>query len=169
MGADRVDRLFVGRQILQRIGSRRRAFAQHVERKAITARFPIARIGERLMDRPTGDELLAEQSHREIDAFSDQWLAAFAQHRREGLLERALRPRVDQLAGDQQPPGGGVDEERRAASEMRLPIAGADLVANQAVTRGNVGNPQQRLGEAHQRDAFAAVEGKLEHQRIDAT
>ena len=44
----------------------------------------------------------------------------------------------------------------------------ADLVADQPVARGRIRDAQQRLGEAHQRDAFAAVERELEHQRIDA-
>ncbi len=43
-----------------------------------------------------------------------------------------------------------------------------DLVADQAVARRGVRDAQQRLGEAHQRDALAAVERELEHQRVDA-
>ncbi|MCY1235210.1 hypothetical protein D9M72_478170 [compost metagenome] len=62
--------------------------------------------------------------------------------------------RGDQFAGQQQAPGGGVDEQRRALAQVRLPVGAADLVADQRVTRGLVGNAQQRLGQAHQRHAF---------------
>ena len=51
---------------------------------------------------------------------------------------------------------------------MSAPVAAADLVADQAVARRDVGNAQQRLGETHQRDAFARIERELEHQRVDA-
>ncbi len=74
----------------------------------------------------------------------------------------------DQLAGDQQAPGRGIDEQRRAAAHMRAPVAAADLVADQRVAGGAIGNAQQRFGEAHQRDAFARVECKLQHQCVDA-
>ena len=74
----------------------------------------------------------------------------------------------DQLAGDQQAPGGGVDEERRALAEMRAPVARAELVADQPVGGGGVGDAQERLGEAHQGDALLAGERELLHQRVDA-
>ena len=51
---------------------------------------------------------------------------------------------------------------------MRAPVAAADLVADQPVPSGGVWNAQQRLGEAHQRDAFARVEREFEHERVDA-
>ena len=50
---------------------------------------------------------------------------------------------------------------------MRAPVAAADLVADQAVARGGIGDAQQRLSEAHQGDAFPRIERELEHQRVD--
>ena len=73
-----------------------------------------------------------------------------------------------QLAGDDQAPGGGVDEQRAAAAEMRAPVAVGDLVADQRVAGGGVGNAQQRLGEAHQRHAFLARQRIFLHQPLDA-
>ncbi len=75
--------------------------------------------------------------------------------------------RGHQLAGDQQPPGRGVDEQRRALPEVRLPVAAGDLVANQRVARGRVRNPQQRFGQAHQRHAFLRAERELLEQPLD--
>ena len=41
---------------------------------------------------------------------------------------------------------------------MVLPVAAADAVLDQGVGGGGVGNAQQRLGEAEQRDAFGGAE-----------
>jgi hypothetical protein len=49
---------------------------------------------------------------------------------------------------------------------MRAPVAATDLVPDQCVARGDVGNAQQGLGQAHQRHAFRAGEGELLHQRL---
>ena len=43
---------------------------------------------------------------------------------------------------------------------MRVPLAVADLVADQRVARRRIGNAQQRFGQAHQRHAF------LRRQRV---
>ena len=166
--ADRVDRRFVRVVVALGIGLGQRRLAQHVERVRVAARFALAHVDERLVDRAAGDELAAEKAHREIHAFPDQRLAALAQQRRERLLERALVARIDELAGDEQAPRGGVDEQRRRGADMRAPVAAADLVADQAIARRCVRDAQQRLGDAHERDALAAVERELEHQRVDA-
>ena len=39
---------------------------------------------------------------------------------------------------------------------MPRPIGAGELVADQPIDRVGIGNAQQRLGEAHQRDALAA-------------
>ena len=49
-----------------------------------------------------------------------------------------------------------------------MPVAVADLVADQRVARGLVGNAQQRLGQTHQRHAFLAGQREFLHQRLDA-
>ena len=81
--------------------------------------------------------------------------------REPGLVDRGNEP-----AGDQQTPGRGVDERRRRLADMGAPVAAADLVGDQRVARGRVGNAQQRLGHAHQRDAFLAGEVVFAHQPL---
>ena len=166
--ADRADRVRVGREVAERVVAGRRGLSQHVEREAIAARLPLARIDERFLDRAAEHELPAEEPHREIDALADQRLAAFAQQRCQRLLERVVAVRIDQAARHQQAPRGRVHEQRRAASDMRVPVALAQLVADQQVARRGIRDAQQRLGEAHERDALARIERELEHQRVDA-
>ena len=50
---------------------------------------------------------------------------------------------------------------------MRLPVAGADLVANQGVTGAFVRDAQQRFGQAHQGDAFLGRQGKFLQQPLN--
>jgi hypothetical protein len=154
------------RNASRRRGHRR--LAQHVERKRVAARLALARVVERFLDRPARHELPAEKTHREIHALADQRLAAFAQQRRERHLERALAAGIDDAARDEKTPRRGVDEKRRRRADMGRPVALADLVADQPVAGGRIGDSQQRFGETHERDAFAAVERELEHQRVDA-
>ena len=86
-------------------------------------------------------------------------------------VSAAARPdlvdRGDELAGDQQAPGGGVDERRGRLADMGAPFAAADLVGDQRVARRGVGNAQQRLGHAHQRDALLAGKVVFAHQSLD--
>ena len=72
-----------------------------------------------------------------------------------------------QLAGNQQPPGGGIDEHRRTVTEVAFPVATGELVGNEAVARRLVWNTQQGFGKTHQRHPFLAGERKLVHQRIN--
>ncbi|MNN13872.1 hypothetical protein D3C81_1269180 [compost metagenome] len=72
-----------------------------------------------------------------------------------------------QLAGQQQAPGGGVDEQRRAVAQVRLPVAGADLVADQGVAGAFVRDAQQRFGQAHQRHAFLGRQGEFLQQALN--
>ena len=51
---------------------------------------------------------------------------------------------------------------------MGLPVGLGDLVADQAVGRRRVGNPQQRLGQAQQHDAFLARQRKLADEGVEA-
>ncbi len=73
---------------------------------------------------------------------------------------------ADELAGDQQTPGRGVDERRGRLADMGAPFAAADLVGDQRVARRGVGDAQQRLGQAHQRDALLAGEVVFAHQPL---
>ncbi|MNN42938.1 hypothetical protein D3C81_1571490 [compost metagenome] len=50
---------------------------------------------------------------------------------------------------------------------MLLPVAGADLVADQGVTGALVRDAQQGFGQAHQRHAFLGGQGELLQQALD--
>ena len=152
--ADCVDRLLVRAQVARRIGGSEGGLAEHVVRVAKALCLARPRVGERLVDRLAGDELLAHQPHRAVDALSDQRLAALADDACERAREPGFAVRRDELAGEEQRPCRGVDEERGTAAEVLVPLAGADLVADQRIARCRIGDPQQGFGEAHQRDAF---------------
>jgi hypothetical protein len=53
-------------------------------------------------------------------------------------------------------------------AQVAAPVAPGQLVADQAVDGGAVGDAQQGLGEAHQGDALLARQGELVHQLVDA-
>ena len=114
-----------------------------------------------------GHKLLAHHAHRHVHALADQRLAALGRKAAERIAQAALAVRGHQLAGDEQAPGGGVDEERRALAQVGIPLAVADLVADQRVARGLVGDAQQRLGQAHQRHAFLRRQRELLQQALD--
>ncbi len=165
--ADRVDGVFIGAPVARRVLRGQRRLAEHVVRVAESLRLARPRVGERLGDRLAGDELLAHQAHRPVDALSDQRLAALADEPRQRARQARLAVRRHQLAGEKQPPGRGVDEQRRAAAEVLVPLAGADLVADERVARRRIGDAQQRLGEAHQRHAFLRRQRVLLQQALD--
>ena len=152
--ADRVDRGLVVAQVALRVLRRHRRFAQHVERMAESLRLPRPRVGERLFDRLAGDELLAHHPHRHVDALADHGLAAGRDQARRGRRQPGLAVGGNQFAREQQAPGGGIDEQRPAAPQVRVPLALRDLVADQRVARRRVGDAQQGLGQAHQGDAL---------------
>ncbi|MCY1219377.1 hypothetical protein D9M72_313510 [compost metagenome] len=158
--ADGVDRVFVGGAVAACVVGRERGLAEHVVRIAKALRLERARMRQRLADGFAGDELLAHHAHRHVHALADQRLAALADQPRERGRQARLAVRGHQLAREQQAPGGGVDEHRRAVPRVRLPLTLRDLVADERVARVGVGNAQQRLGQAHQRHAF------LRRQRV---
>ena len=166
--ADGVDRVLVGGEVAGGVGGGHRGLAQHVVGEAVAARLAGDRTFQRLLDRLAGDELLAEQAHGEVDRGADHGLAALRDQAGQRRGEALLAGGGDQLAGDQEAPGRGVDEDRGAVAEMGAPVATGQLVADQPVGGGGVGDAQERLGQAHQGDALLAGERELLHQRVDA-
>ena len=53
-------------------------------------------------------------------------------------------------------------------AEMALPVGLADLVADQPVDGLGIGDAQQRLGEAHQRDALGRGQRVFVQKGVDA-
>ena len=164
--ADRVDRALVGLQVARRVGLGECRFAEHVVRIAEALALAAPGIAQRQLDGLAGDELVAHQAHRHVHALADQRLAALADGPRERAAQARFGMRCDQLAGDEQAPGGGVDEQRAALAEVRAPVGVADLVADQRVARRAVGNAQQGFGQAHQRHAFLRRQRELLDQPL---
>ena len=166
--ADRMDRILIRREIVGGVVFCQRRFAQHVVGIAITARLVGAAVFQRFDYGLAGDELIAQHAHGQVHSLADQRFAAFGNqlgHRRAQTLFAAG---ADQLAGNQQAPGGGIDEERRRLAQVAAPVALADLVGDQAVGSLMVGNAQQRFGQAHQGHALFRRQRKFVHQGIDA-
>ncbi len=52
-------------------------------------------------------------------------------------------------------------------ADMDAPLAAADLIGDQRIARRAVRYSEQRLGEAHQRDALLARQRVFTHQALD--
>ena len=162
-----VDRLLVRNHVGLRVGGGQGRFAQHVVRVAETFILQLTGVRQRFGNGFPGHKLLAHQAHRHVHAFADQRLAALADDAVQGAGEVGFVMGGDQLAGKQQAPGCRVDEQRRTAANVGMPVAVADLVADQRVAGGFIRNTQQRFREAHQRHAFLRGEGKLLQQTLN--
>ena len=166
--ADGMDGRLVVAIVAVGIGHGQGGLAEHVVGVTEATRLEGSGMVERLGDRLAGDELLAHHAHGHVDAAPDQRFAALGDEALQRGGEARLVDRPGQLAGDDEPPGGGIDEQRRALPDMRMPVARGDLVADQRVARCPVGHPQQRLGEAHERHALVTRQGIFLHQPLDA-
>ena len=151
-----MDRGLIGSKIARGIGRRRRRFSQHVIGIAEAVRLHRSGPGECFADGLPHDELFTHHPHGEIDALADQRFSASGDQSDQRIRQRALARGPRQFAGDHQSPGRGVDEQRRAVTEMGAPVAAADLVADQRIARGAVGNTQQCFRQTHQRHALLA-------------
>jgi len=147
--ADGVNRLLVGEQVSLGVIAGQRRLAQHIVGITEATFFQLAGIRQRFGDGFPGHELLAHQPHRHVHALTHQRLAAFADDAVERAGQMGFVVSGNQLTGDQQSPGGGVDEQRGAAPDVRLPVAGTDFVADQRIPRGFVRDAQQRFRQTH--------------------
>ena len=166
--ADGVDGHLVGGHVGLGVGFGGGRLAQHVVRVAEPLGFVLAGVGQRFLDGLAGDELLAHHPHAQVHALAHQRLSALLEDAGERRGQLVLAVGAHQPAGDDQAPGGGVDEDGRGLAHVGLPVAVADLVTDERIARLAVGNAQQRLGQAHQRHAFLAGERELLDQRLDA-
>ncbi|GAV34483.1 hypothetical protein ROTAS13_02150 [Roseomonas sp. TAS13] len=166
---DRMDRRLVVAVVALRIGGGGRGLAQHVVGIAEALRLHLPGPHQGLGDGLAGDELLAHHPHRQIDALADHRLPAPCDQPCQRVRQPRLAAGGGEAAGDHQPPGGGVHEKRGRVPQMRAPVPAADLVADQRVPRGGVGNAQQRFRQAHQRHAFLRRQRELLHQPFDRT
>ena len=150
LAPDRIDRARIGVEIARGVVRGARALPQHVE--GITRRAIVRGPRERLGDVASEHEMRAQQPHR---------LAGRGAHRRQA--EPADQARDDPLRGlmglddagrQAERPGRGGDQERIRTHLVMRKIRRRELVLDQAVGGGVVGNPQQRLGQHHEGEAL---------------
>ena len=166
--ADGSDRIGVGSGVALGVVFGPRALAQHVVGEAVAGALRLARRLQRLGDGTAHDELAAHDAHHlEHGAAHDGPAAACRQPAEDGA-QVAILVGTQQAAGQHQRPGRGVDERRTAVAEVALPIAVEQLVSDQQVGGGRVGDAQQRLGEAHEGDALAVGQVVLVQEGIEA-
>ena len=166
--ADGVDGHLVGGHVGLGVGFGGGGLAQHVVGVAEPLGLVLAGVGQRFLDGLAGDELLAHHPHAQVHALAHQRLAALLEDAGECRGQLVLAVGAHQPAGDDQAPGGGIDEDGRGLAHVGLPVAVADLVTDECITRLAVGNAQQRLGQTHQGHTFLAGEREFLDQRLDA-
>jgi len=168
-GADGADRHAVAVEVARGISGGERGLAEHVEGIAVGRVFALARALERVLDGAPHHELVAHDAHRLAHREPDHRLAGAAHQPAQCADHVAARfiGQIDHMPGQHQAPGGGVDEQRIALAQMRVPVGLAELVADQAVGGAGVGDAQQRFGHAHQQHAFLGAEVVLAHEGFD--
>ena len=144
--------------------------AEHVVRIGIALFAQRLAALDALFDGLAEDELLAHDAHRPCDRRAHHGLAqALHQPARAGCRLRGII--VENAPGQHQRPGRRVDQRREGLPEMRTPVRRRDLVFDQVVDGLGIGYAQQRLGQAHEADAFVGgeailVEEGLHHGRV---
>ena len=162
---DRRDGVGIGAGVARRVRRRHRRLAQHVVAVGVALLFQHPGAVQRVADGLAQYELAPHLLHRPTDCGADHRLAQPSDQsaQRSGVIV------VQDLAGQHQRPGRGVDEAGRRLAQVTAPVRGGDLVLDQRVDGGAVGHAQHRLGQAHQRHPLAggqAVFGQeMFHQR----
>lgn len=120
--ADGVDGFDIVAVVAVGIGLGVGGFAQHIEGEAVAHFFAFFAVLQGFFNGLSGDELFAQKPHGVIYALADERCAAFADQ----VTECGTHLFVvcgGQLAGNQQTPGGSIDEEGRAVVQMAFPVA----------------------------------------------
>ena len=164
--ADGLDGGGVARLVAGGVGGGARPLAQHVEAADI-ALAPGA--AERLLDGAPQHELLAHDADGAAHRGPDDRLAEPGGEAAEvaGHVCARLGVHVDELAGEHQAEGGGVDEHAVGAAHVAGPVGRADLLSDQGVARGVVGGAQEGLGQAHQRQPLGGAQAELLQEALD--
>ena len=154
-GGDGVE---IAKQIAVGVLGRARGLAEHVEGEAVPFMPLVLRRVQRVADALAEHELIAENAHRLAQCLADERLPAPPeqplQQTRE-IAALALAP-IDDLAGQHQAVGRGIDEQQLRVPEMPRPVAGADGAGDQPIRGVGVRNTKQRLGEAKEQHPFPA-------------
>ena len=159
--AHRADGVRVKLHVALRIGRGAGGFAEHVVGMHIGRALGAAAHG--VVDGFGEHELLGKNAHRLAHRGAHHRLAKA----RDDVLEwRGLVVPARELAREEQGPVGGAREQRVVAA--RRPVALRELIAQQRIGGRRVGDAQQRLGDAHERDAFGRGEPVVAQKRFGA-
>ena len=168
--ADGLDGLAVGVEVSLCIRGGARGFAQHVVGIGIAPALLGAGGLEAGVDVLGQHKLASQDFHRPGERGAYHRFAAAGQEATEIIADmRRLRPvQRHYLAGQHQAPGGYIDEQGFAVTEVGAPVAAGQGVFDEGVGGFGVGNPQQGFGQAHQGDAFLAGQFVFLQERIQA-
>ena len=130
-----VDRLLVRNHVGLRVGGGQGRFTEHVVRIAETFVFQLAGVRQRFgngfpVTNCSPIRRIAISCPRPLRISGSPLLPMM---RFKGSVTGWLRYGRNQFAGKQQAPGCRVNEQRRAAANVRMPVAVADFVADQRV------------------------------------
>ena len=164
--AERANRIAVGLHIALGIGLGQRGFAEHVVGIAVGRVGLLGRAILSFLDCAAHDELMAHDAHGLAHGQTDHRFAGTTNQATQGADEVGTRflGQLDELAGQHQAPGGSIHEQRLTGADMLLPVCFAELVADQLVGGFGIRHAQQRLGHAHQQDAFLAGKVVFAHE-----
>ncbi len=142
------------------------ALAQHVkaeERLDLAIGLPAAAALDRALDVAAQNELLAQDSHGALDGGPDDGFAQTSGHLLEVFARILLGARIhlENRTGHHQADGRRIDQPVIRFPGMLDPGAGPDLLGDEIIGRFRVRNPQQRLGQTHQGQAFLVAQTEL--------
>ena len=152
--ADGVYGRHIGRVIGVGVGHGERRFAEHVIGIGVAFCLHGAGAIHRLANGAPEHELAAQFAHGLLDCRADHRLAQPLDRAMHDRCETARRRLAQHRTGQHQRPGGGIHQRRGGLAKMLAPGGRRDLVLDQRVHGLGVGHSEQRLGEAHQRDAL---------------
>ena len=167
--ADRLDGALVVAEILVRIGQGQGGLPQHVIGVGVTLLPGLAARLEGLFHVAPQHELLAHYLHGGIHGGAHHRLAELVDHAPQhvGRIAVQLLVQLDDLAGQHQAPGGGIDQGGVALAKMGGPVGAGELVLDEGVGGLCIGDAQQGLCQAHQYDPLLGIQAVLLQEGID--
>ena len=168
--AHRLDGFQIGCQVARGPGFRERRLTQHVEGVAVCPVVCLVAALYRLADGAPQHELVGNDAHGGADG-GPQHRHVHLRQQFSGKGPRGLCPaglQADQLAGEHQGPGGGIDEQGIGGTQVLLPVGTGQPVLDQGIPGVGIGNAQQRFRKAHQHHPFPGGKIVVLHEGGDA-
>ena len=167
--ADRLDGVAIIGQVFVGILQGEGRFTQHVVGVGVAQLAGFAARLEGFFHVAPQHELLAHDLHGGIHGGAHHRLPQLVDHATQqvGRIAVELLVELDDLAGQHQPPGGGVDQSGVAFAEMGRPVGAGELVLDQGVGGLGIGNTQQRLSQTHQDDPLLGIQAVLLQEGVD--